>query len=223
MNLDFTTTATVRPEIHETTFSTFSKNLKGIDLKECTLYMNIDPLPSTEGREEVASVAEKYFGKVVYNMPDTPNFTRAYNWVWSNAKSEVIFNLEDDWALKREVDIIELLKEFKKNDNLYQVILRAYPYEYKKIVTSPCLMHERFYKAVGGNFDENVNSEVQLRGENFGLKLPSPEHKIPVDGKIITHPDNIIVKDIGRQWRDSRGFKRTDLKKDMIVWEKIDK
>jgi len=43
--MDFTTTAMVRPHILDRTLGSFSKNLQDVNLKECRLVINIDPLP----------------------------------------------------------------------------------------------------------------------------------------------------------------------------------
>lgn len=224
MNMDFTTTAMARPDIVDLTYYSFSKNLKGINLKECRLFINIDPLPREINREEVTEVARKYFKEVYPNYPKNPNYTTAYNWIWSNATSEFIFNLEDDWELLREVSIPELLKYFDKYPSLMEVALRAYSYKYRACPTSPSIMHKRYYKAVAGKLDEKINPEVQLRGKKFGIDMPAPRFKISWQGKVIAYPEqeneeSIILKDIGRDWLDNTKFKRPKDKIGFTTWE----
>lgn len=224
IKLDFTTTAMARPDIVDKTYESFNKNLKGINLKDCRLFINIDPLPTNVDRNEVTKISEKYFSVVIPNYPDKPNYTAAYNWIWSNADSEFIFNLEDDWELLREISIKELLEYFKKYPSLMEVALRAYSYKYRACPTSPSIMHRRYYKAVAGKLDEKINPEVQLRGKNFGIEMPSPRFKISWKGKIIAYPEqeneeSIILKDIGRLWLDKTNFRRPKNKSGFTTWE----
>ena len=94
ISLEFCTTATFRPEIIDRTYKSFTDNLLGIDFKISTLYLNVDPIP-VGNTKEVIDVAKKYFGNVVYNIPEEPNFTKAIKWCWSQVKNEYFFNLEE--------------------------------------------------------------------------------------------------------------------------------
>lgn len=225
INMDFTTTAMARPEIVDKTYASFSKNLKGIDLNGCRLFINIDPLPEDIDRKKVTKIAQKYFKEVYPNYPENPNYTAAYNWIWSNAKSEFIFNLEDDWELLREVSIPELLEYFKKYPELMEVALRAYSYRYRACPTSPSIMHSRYYKAVAGKLNEKINPEIQLRGKSFGIEMPAPRFKISWKGKVVAYPEqndekSIILKDLGREWLKKSGFRKPKTEKSKFIsWE----
>lgn len=224
VTMDFTTTATARPDIVERTYSSFNKHLKGIDLKQCRLFVNVDPIPRGVKQKSVTNVGLKYFGEVIPNYPKVPNYTAAYNWVWSMAESKYIFNLEDDWELTTDVNVKKLVSYFDTHPNLYIIPFRAYKYKYLTCSTSPGIMHERYYKAVGGKLNEKINPEVQLRGKKFGIAMPSPERKIPAKGKIIVYPPEIkkvIVRDIGRKWAKQQNFIRGGGKKCYFTtWEK---
>ncbi len=227
--MDFTTTAMARPDIVHDTYATFSKNLEGIDLKQCRLFINIDPLPVDGDREKVVKVGKKFFGEVYANLPDKPNYTEAYNWIWSNAETKFIFNLEDDWGLMEPVSIPMLLKYF--DDGLYpellEVALRAYTYPYKSCPTSPSIMHERFYKAVGGKLNPKVNPEMQLRGNRFGIFMPARSLGVRHEGRIICYPEDtkrVILKDLGRVWLEKSEYAKPNIQKDQFVaWIKKDK
>ena len=217
MILDFTTTAVSRPEIVNRTYKTFSRKLKGVEFDKCTLYINIDPLPVKADRNEVVEVAKKYFGKVVPNMPSTPNFTAAYNWIWNNATSDYIFNLEDDWELNQDVNINDMMKFFSDSPSLYQVVLRAYKYKYESCPLSPSILHKRFYKSIAGKLDESLNPEIQLRGSAFGLEMPNKTFS--VKGKLSIYSKSVIVKDIGTEWRNATKFKKPKKKGRFVSWE----
>ncbi len=221
--MDFTTTAMARPDIVNKTYKSFSSGLKGIDLKECRLFINIDPLPENIDRREVTKTAKKYFKEVHPNYPEKANFTAACNWLWSNAETEFIFHLEDDWLLLQDVSVPELLKYFDQRRKLMEVALRAYKYEYKICPLSPCIMHERYYKAIAGNLNESVNPEIQLRGRIWGIEIPSPEFKVSHKGKLIIYPEKtneVILKDSGRGWIKKSKFKKPSKKSKFTSWEK---
>lgn len=220
--MDFTTPAMARPDILDRTYSSFSKNLKGIDLKECRLFINIDPLPADVNRTKVAAVAKKYFKEVHANYPDKANFTAACNWLWSNAETEYIFHIEDDWQLIKEVSVKRMLNYFKQHSELMEVCLRAYRYKYITCPLSPNIMHKRYYKAVAGKLDENANPEVQLRGKKFGIEMPAPALGVACKGKIIACPEkqgNVVIEDIGRRWLKKSKFKKPKKKGGFISWE----
>lgn len=224
VNLDFTTTAVARPNILDKTLRSFSSNLKGINLKNCRIIINIDPLPKNVKRKEVVKIAGRYFGDVLYNLPNKPNFTAAYNWVWSNAETDYIFNLEDDWKLKVEVDVPFLLEYFNKNKKLLQVILRAYRYRYRTCALSPSIIHRRLYSAVGGNLNININPEAQLRGEKFGIKMPhrGKKNKYRLIRVYPKRSKKVILQDLGRSWIMKTKFRKSGggKKARFIVWER---
>jgi len=223
MNLDITTPAMARPDIVNRTLESFSKNLKGIDFKKCRLIINVDPLPENVKRKEVIKVANKYFGEVIYNFPEKANFSAACNWIWSQATSTCILHLEDDWILKEPVNIKEILRYFEEHKNLQVVQLRAYRFKYDKIALSPCIMHKKLYSAIAGNLKEDINPEVQVRGEKFGIVMPYPSGNVSHKGKIITYPKGhkIILKDIGREWINKTQYRKQKVKKARFVtWEK---
>jgi len=225
MIIDFTTPAMVRPEIIDQTYSSFSNRLKGVDLKKCRLIINIDPLPTDVSRKNVVKVAKKYFGEVIYNYPDTANFSAACNWIWSQAETDCIFHLEDDWVLKVDVNMKKLIRHFNENKNLQAIQLRAYRFAYNKIALSPLIMHKKVYKHIAGKLDITLNPEVQMRGERFkGLIMPYPTKKISHKGKIITYPkarNQIILRDIGRKWIKKTEYTKQKVKKARFVtWEK---
>lgn len=220
VRVDFSTTAMARPDVLDMTYWSFSNNLKDINLKDCRLFINIEPLPVDVDRNEVIKVAEGYFGEVHANCPNKANFTAACNWLWSNADAEYIFHLEDDWCLIKEISIKSLLRPFKGNPKLLEVALRAYPYVYKVCPLSPNVMHERYYKAIAGKLDESLNPEIQLRGKKFGIDMPD---KTSYKGKVYVYPEDfndIVVKDIGRKWMKSSKYKKGgSVKAGFTTWE----
>jgi len=232
ITMDFTTTACNRVDIIERTYRSFSTKLLGVDFKSCTLYINVDPIPDMNSKqmEEILDMCHNYFGKVVMNIPDKPNYTASYKWLYTHAQSKLIFNLEDDWILLEEVHIDSLIKAFVKYPELYAASFRAYPHRYISIPTSPQVLHKRFYVPVGKGLDPTINPEIQLRADKIpGIELPNKrtEHGriIEMTGKGYMWPEtggihNVIVEDIGRDWMKDKPFKRPDTKESFTTWIK---
>jgi hypothetical protein len=205
--ITFTTTATVRPELIEATYSNFSQNLKGINLKQCELIINVDPIPADSlfQKPKIIEIAQKYFGTVTYNFPETPNFPMALRWVWSNTKTQYVFNLEDDWRLSTRVEVPQLIQMLEQSPGAIGVSLNAYlfasnPY---RIRLSPGLFRGDWVREAAQHIQPSRCPEKQLRTripvELVKPMLNFPEYKVSKLGKI-------IVFDTGREWRERRGL-----------------
>jgi hypothetical protein len=205
--LDFTTTAMRRPEILRKTYESFSTNLKGIDFSESTLYINIEPLPEEIPASEVVKVAESFFGHVIVCESKKCNFTAAVKWCWKNTTRNYVFHLEDDWILLSRLKVGQLIKRL--NPPIVQVALKAYTYKYNKIALSPSLLSGQFVRDISCKLIITSNPEVQLRGEN-------------VRGhSMMSFPDRIIIKDIGRAWMKKSDYVRcSKVKHEFVAWKK---
>ena len=188
--IDFTTTACVRPWVLDATYKSYSTNLKGIDFKKCTLYINVDPIGNTSqySAEDVVAVAEKYFKEVVANTPDKANFALASKWCLTQPTREYFFHLEDDWELVREVNIQDMLSMFK--ENTLQVVLnkgknQTLLRETGEPMFVPSLIktkHMKYYTEVmedSGNPEQRVKQRYRRNKRNkppssifFNIKLP---------------------------------------------------
>ena len=229
MILNVTCTAMPRPKIHDQCFRSYTENITGVNWKQSTLYMNIDPLPCVTQKEwdamqikriESVSIAKKYFGNVEVKLPENPNYTRAYNWVYSNAKTEYILNLEDDWALIRKVDIKALIKPFEETRTLYEVVLRAYTYHYPCTCTSPAILHRRYYGVVGGRLNPERNPETQTHSRrDLGIFIPNKKNcpgdaikqYVRVWPEECNNPSAVVSVDIGREWLDRSPYMRPQM------------
>lgn len=221
--ITFTTTATIRPELIDATYASFAANLTGVNLKRCELIINVDPMPADQSfnRMAVVEVAQKYFGKVTHNFPQTPNFPNALKWVWSNTTTEYVFNLEDDWKLLRQVDLTYLIGMLNQNPHAMGVSLNAYLFGVNsfRIRLSPGLFRGDWVRESAICLQSNSCPERQLRSRipNHLIRpmLNFPEYKNPKLGKI-------IVSDTGRSWREKRGLIKNNQKSDVgfTTWKK---
>lgn len=221
--ITFTTTATIRPDLIDQTYSNFSKNLIGINLKECSLVINVDPMPADklENRESIIHISKKYFGNVIYRFPEKPNFPDALKWTWLNTTTDYIFNLEDDWILLNKVNVKDLIALHKTDVSSIGVSLNAYLFGVNpfRIRLSPCLLDGKWAREAASHLSSSSCPEKQLRN-----KIPTQLVRKMLNYPAYSHPNSgkIIVKDTGRDWRNSRNLiKNNDGNIGFTSWKKI--
>ncbi len=210
--LSFTTTAMPRPELIETTYSSFSRNLQGIDFKKVTLYLNVDSFPDKNEdhkRQEVVDIARKYFGNVIVNLPDSPNFAMAVKWCFSKIETFYNFHLEDDWQLISPISISSF-NQFFVPPHVQQVGLRAWKFVRSDFWLSPSIIRGTFCREMSEKMNVTDNPEVQLRTLKSIYRNESFLY-FPFD------PKAVILKDLGRNWMKSKNYNRGN--KDFVQWE----
>jgi len=214
--LEFTTTATIRPEIVRRTYASFKAHLKGVDWAKSTAYVNVDPLPEGKCALDVVEAIRESVGNVTHRHPSKANYSLAYKLVWSQPTGDFFFNLEDDWELCEDVDVETLLAPFA-DDKIVAVPLRAYSYWYKSTPTSPSMYRTSYFKDIAERMHGNENPETQLHDlmnveyENYKVSFPESGKERHPGNRTSVYPSNerhIIVKDIGREWSEQSGYTR---------------
>jgi len=216
--ITFTTTATYRPELLEKTFNSFTKKIKDLDFSKIHLIINFDPLPiyNLNKKNDLIQICKNYFGKVTFIFSNKGNFPLALKHVWEKTETEYVFNLEDDWILLEDIKIFDLLKILEKNPLAIGVNLNAYLFNLDKyrIRLSPGILKGSWVRNVSKILTDEMCPEQQLRKKlSNEMKLPLlnyPEYDIIKNGRV-------IVKDIGREWRASKGLNRTAT--DFTTWK----
>ena len=204
--LEFTTTACNRPTILDSTYSSYTSRLKNVDFKNSTLYLNVDPTPNNTDITKVESVAKKYFGTVIVNYPETPNFSAAAYWCFSQVKGPYFFHLEDDWNLCRPIDINELVN--KLNDTTFQCILNKKRTKYLTLEKGepsfvPSLISTEIWKKYLENFDTSINPEYQ-----FKKQFQNSETGLSKFTSVYYNEGLEVSKDIGRDWLKRNKIRR---------------
>jgi len=203
MELEFTTTACNRPEILDRTYKSFTANLEGVNFKKSTLYINIDPAPNNNDIIEVENIAKKYFGTVIANYPETPNFASAIIWCFSQVKGLVFFHLEDDWVLNKKVNLETMYNYSQKYSNWHQCILE------KTVITQPdeptllpSLHNTKITQLFLKRVNNKTNPEAQLKCIYRDLKK--------INLKLFTYIiwGKGLVTDIGREWLNKNNLRR---------------
>jgi hypothetical protein len=210
--ISFTTTAMPRPEIIEKTYSSFCSRLGGLDYKRVRLYLNVDPLPddqANERRAQVIEVGRRFFGQVVANIPEKPNFANAVKWAFSQPTTHYVFHLEDDWELMLPLKI-QSFAQFFNNEHVQQVALRAWKIQGGNFFLSPSIIRSSFSRLIAEKMNENTNPEVQIR------TLRDPQRHLFFYFPFDKH--NVILRDLGRHWLSDAMYVRGG--KDFVQWTK---
>lgn len=217
MNLDFTMTAMCRPEIVARTLASFSDMLCGVKMRNQTLHLNIDPLPTGRDVNGVLLVASMYFASVQFHTPPKPSFPAAVKWCWSQSATPYFFHLEDDWILKQSVYIDALFEQFTDHPELSCVNLRAYNFneDDPRICLSPCLLRADHARVMAERMSLTANPEKQLRP----IGPDNPEGG--KHGKYIskTIPVERVIEDIGRPWLERSGCQKNSDEPGWTAWE----
>lgn len=218
MQLEFTTTAMRRPGIVLDTYRSFVANLRGVDFKLSTLYLNIDPMPPEGDAGAVVLAAREFFGNVVVNQPEYASFPVAVKWCWAQPGGAYFFHCEDDWLLERPVNIADMLAPLESDHGLSCVNIRAYPHNDSRLCLAPGLWRTEHAKAIAEKMRADANPEMQLRKKSEqnphgglhngyrGLQMPGPR----------------ALRDIGRPWMCVNRLARVR-DRHFVTWAKVGK
>lgn len=204
--ITFTTTAMPRPEVVAATYASFSRNLRGLDFRKISLYLNIDPFPENDDdarRREVADVARHYFGRVFVNMPREAHFAAAVRWCFSRVETPFNFHLEDDWELLAEIKISTLSRLFAPA-HIQQVALRSRENVRQDFWLCPSLIRGELCRRAAEKMRLSENPEVAIRRIVAEEKIHGRSGFLyfPFDFK------RLIVRDLGRSWMRTTHFIR---------------
>ena len=216
--VDFVTTSCNRPEILNETYRTLTLCLKGINLKKCRLFINLDPMPHGENIEQNVEVASQYFGEVIYHVPNgtVGNVSKAFKWcVDSVGNKPYTFYIEDDWRFVQEFNIMRLISMLKMHPliasvNLYKT--DGGPSNSTRIYLSPSLFKTGHLKKINRMLLPDYSPEKQLR------PMHPTTNPYPYGGRIlktlkyhgVCYKKNAypMVMDLGRGWMQHYGLKK---------------
>ena len=223
--LEFTSTAMCRPGIFKKTIDSFSKNLRGIDFSQSTMYINIDPLPDPLLAKDVIDIAKSYFKTVIANTPSVANFSKAVKWCWMQPKGEFFFHLEDDWVLRQPVNFRDMRHDLRRrklkkaSDKLLSVNLRAYKTVHDtRVRLSPCLIRTAYAQVIAPKIRSDMNPEAQMRANKYYKSIAQGYGSLmfPVTNKSIVPIVDIGIDWLNRQKDFSRPIRGEDQR--FITW-----
>lgn len=220
IDIGIVTTATIRPEIIDTTYKSFSENMIDIDFKELPLYLNIDPLPEKDKHliPDVIAVAEKYFKTVEVFTPDKASFSLAVKRLYERAcVHQYVFDLQDDWILTRPVEVKKAIQHI--SPPIIGVTFNTYNFEKfpHMFCISPTISLGSWVKSVYPHIKDFISPEQQFRhNARVGVKVP---HNLVGRSAKFPDPKTVICKDIGRAWINTTEYKKKKVDGKFYTWE----
>lgn len=241
--IDITTTATLRPELLRVTLESFCRNLFK-DVADCRLIINVDPVGGNCTQFEVLEVARMFFRKVCYSIPKNAGFPEAFKWCWEQVEAPWVFNLEEDWELLHDVDLIKMITIMEETPHLCSLRLPASPagngsikcwnlffpwngsfYEcpIEKVMSvgfcgHPSLLRGEFVKRCAPHIDVRMNPEKQFH------RGPRPIMTAVSEGRFGVHAtagDPPAIRDIGRKWMIQNGWMKEGNRAFFTQWKKV--
>lgn len=206
ISLEFTTTACNRPSVLNSTYSSYSKNLRGVDFEKSTLYLNVDPSPDSTNIDRVEEVAKRYFGEVIVNYPRVSNFSAAAFWCFSQVKGDVFFHLEDDWHLTRAVDIHHVISKLGTHNLQCILNKKRTPSSLREMGEPsfvPSLIATKYWQKYLVGFNLGLNPEHQMK-----VRFRNKSTGLFENRSVYYDQFRELSKDIGRPWLAKNGLAR---------------
>lgn len=239
-SFDLCVTASRRPDLLAITLASFSDRI----FSHCSpelVFVNLDPIFGSEDdhADVVALVRARFPGAIIFE-PETPSFGAAVKRLWSATKADYVFHMEDDWVANSDVtDEIFIPFEnphiqqvsFHRNENwdfrkkghfherkrylkllgLKLPLFRAVP----QFTTSPSILRGEFARSAAALMDPAHDPEKQFYS-SVNLKLES--FAKPFRNYIFAQNGVPVIRDIGCEWRDTRGIQKI-IKDGVSTWE----
>ena len=215
------TDAPGRADLNRQSWETM-KNIFGLDTKQCTLYLNVDHVEGGVGPEPTVMMASQFFGKVVVNYCEKPDFASALKWCLSQPTTEYLFHFESDWRVDEFVSVYVLADMLEADPSLSWVGLRAYGFRLDddRICLSPGLWRTSHAKTMASRLVAGVNPETQLRNQSFDN--PDGGKAEGFHGRQFPADRNArIIRDLGRAWMEKTKYRRPALNINFSTWETI--
>jgi len=224
MDITFTLTSTLRPELLRPTLKSLFKMGNGLEKLRFPLRINIDSVPKSDKSDtqlsEIKSIVSKYFQPIEYFCPKTPGLARAVKNVWADISTKIVFHFEDDWKFAKpfnlrgcfdkfnipEIKMIKFAAKQKYNPSQMKKAMKRF----RKTYGLGCVMYRSdIARAIADALSVTVDLDDQFDYESdFMSKMP-PIRKNEcrtLPRKIKTNKDYAVV-DIGIKWRRPRGLK----------------
>lgn len=251
MNFDLVMVATLRPELLKTTLNSFKENLFQNRLKQTKLIINLDMVGSEENHVyenymEIQSILYNLkFKEILLRVSNKPHFGIAWFWAMVQARSELIFYLEEDWQLLKQVNFDKMLKLFREDEKLVHLRLSQFASR-----DTTCKNWNKFLVWNGKYFEPKIE-EKGLLGfcghpslnrrsflRNCMLYMDpyaNPEkqiktHRIPTEiddlinesnfGSFIKPNEPAQIIDLGRIWMQKHGWIKQGNKAFFTTWER---
>jgi len=193
--IDVIVTALRRPELFEMTCeSFFTGAIRG--LPKLRIVLNIDPLGDGCAKK-VEDIARCYADEVVVRYAETPCFSTAINWCFSNLRSPLFLHIEDDWILTKSIDF-EKFSDAVQHATVAQVCLA-----YRQMRSTPGAYRFRPYLGKSAVVKKVGPIPLTENPEKFVAQALPSDCSIDFDA-------GPCVLDTGRKWAKVKGIQKGD-------------
>ena len=217
-NIDVVTTATVRPELIDLTYLSFCDRVLS-KFKKRRLIINIDPVGNSNyTASDVLAVCDKYFDEVVYRCPEKPSFSAGFKWCWEQCRSDLVLHLEDDWFIKRKVDVSDMLSWFDNDEHISSIQFGKKLHKFTggdiigggRFSPNPCFVRKKFIEEALVFFSLDYDPEEQYTNPPDDRQNALGHWKVKIYGRI-DEPDYVV--DTGTMWRKHHRLDKWDVDK----------
>lgn len=229
--LDLSIVAGRRPDLLRQTLDSFAASVfPSFNIRN--VFVNIDPIFG-DVEDETACIAciKGHFSQAEIFTPEKPGFGAAVQRLWSATRSDYVFHLEDDWIALTEVgaEIFEPFADptvtqvsFHTADQNWDIARRGHLHRrneyarlfgikiplfrtFPKFTTSPSILRGDFARKAGSVMDVSRDPEKQF----YSRVNPALERLAAPHNNYIFSPNQMpVIRDMGREWRDSRRIKK---------------
>ena len=211
--IDIAFKATLRKDVIEKTLKTF-RTIFFVE-EPCHLVGNVDNV-GVDTFDEVMEIINYYFPDNDVTLTLEPHSGLAYYNILRRCKADIVLMLEDDWELMTFANWSFLMNIFDKNPDLQALRFMVAGFrelhggeliqrdgwceippdnKFWQLTTRPTLFRGSFIKKIMKTFDGTLNLEKWMIAND----------ELKEGGRFGLCPD-IIVRDIGRAWRQQHGY-----------------
>lgn len=212
--IDFTTCTVAAPgraELLRRTYRSFEQNLIGVDMPGSRVFLNEDGVLQEDQGACQALFEASNGAMIVVRFSHVHSFPAAVRWLWQQPTTRYFLHLEDDWELRRPVNIADLIAPLDADPGLSCVNIRAYNgINDQRICLSPGLWRTEHARVIASRLTDDEDPELQLRqGAADGFRgMQWPTNRTP------------YIKDLGRAWMAEHGLRKNRGKR-LTAWEEI--
>lgn len=211
MKMEFTTTATLRPELLDMTYSSINKVLTDVDMKtEGVLYINIDPVPNASEQviQQELETARAHFSEVHHRVGcDGGNYSQAQSWLFQQPQGDYFLNIEDDWLFEGRLSVQECIDKIEHavEPNILQCVFKLPKPKQVSTFNRAYLTPSLYKTSTIQSIIEQHPIPAHENPERWLWELKEPKELVDYN---IVCIDGINCRDNGRDWMNKQGFSK---------------
>ena len=216
--MDFVTTSINDSELLEQTYESYNKHITDINLKDCRLIINFDPIPDNNFSKSL-DVCRKYFKHILVRISDKPNFTKGNLWCLDQVETDYFFYIQANKCLKGDISIEYAKNLFKNENNVVSISLSPINQmgyldylNWHPNIWKTQWIKEKYLKLSSNN----ISSEYQLR--EIGLL-----EKVKSKCYMKNNSSDFLLNHIGKKYKEKNNYFFGNISSDNEIKTILDK